>query len=195
MNVLFIPIIFAKESEELGIDLIDDFSEIRRVVLEIQVVGLDDQHASLVMVVDKIFVLVVEVLEVIDLHRLLIIPTSFLDLGDQRRHRFTEVDHEVRHLHLRFHEVEEFHEGLKIPWGEVSALVIIADEDIDALEDRAVLYDRMRGLLDSDHVLVALLEEIGLEAESPALDIAVVILEIRIKTDGLKARFPAVIAR
>ena len=72
---------------------------------------------------------------------------------------------------------------------------LCADENIDTLKNRAVLDDGMHRLLHSQHILETLLEEISLQAKRPTLDIRVIVLEIRIETDALEARFPAIITR
>ena len=144
---------------------------------------------------DKIFVLVIQILEIIDLHGLLIIPAAFLDLCNQCRHGLTKIDHHIGHLHLRFHQVKQFHEGLIVPLTEVTSLVVIAHEDVYTLKNRAVLHNRMGGFLNGQHIFEALFEEIGLQAECPSINISVVVFEIRIKAHAFKARLPSVVLR
>ena len=186
---------FAEEAEKLGVHLVDDLAEIGGVVLKIHSVGLNDEHAAFVPAEDEILVFLIEVGQVVNLHRLLVLSSAALYLRHESGHGLTEVDHHIRHFHLPFHQVEELHESLVVPFGEVSPLVVVTDEDIDALEDRAVLDDGVRGALHRQHILEPLFEEIGLQTERPAVDIAVVILQVRIEAHGFKPRLPSVIPR
>ena len=191
----FVPIVLREQSEQFGINTVDDTSEVGGVVLKVHTIGFDDQYASLILVEDKIFVFVIKVAEVVDLHGLFVFSSALLDLRDKARHRLAKINHHVGHFHLRLHEFEEFHEGSKIAVGEVTSFVIVAYEDINALENTAVLNDSVCRLLNGEHILEALLEEIGLQTESPTLDIAVIIFEIRIEADTFESWFPAVVAR
>ena len=192
---MIVPVIFAEESEELRIDLVDDGSEVVGFVFKVHTVRLDDKDASAVLAEDEVLVFVIEPLQVVNLHRLLIVPSAFLYLCDEGGYGLAQVNHHVRHLHLPFHQFEELHEGLVVAFGEVSALIVVAYEDIDTLKDRAVLHDGMGSALHCHHVLEAFLEEIRLQAERPAVDVVVIILQIRVETHALKARFPPVILR
>ena len=118
-----------------------------------------------------------------------------LDLCDECGHGLAQINHHIGHFHLGFHQVKEFHEGLIVSFAEVAPFVVVPDEDIDSFEDRAVLHDRMSGLLDADHVLEPLLEEIGLQTERPALDIRIIVLQVRIEAHGFKPRLPSVVLR
>ena len=144
---------------------------------------------------NKIFVLVIQIFEIVNLHGLLIIPAAFLDLCNQCRHGLTKIDHHIGHLHLRFHQVKQFHEGLIVPLTEVTSLVVIAHEDVYTLKDRAVLHNRMGGFLNGQHIFEALFEEIGFQTKRPAVDITIVIFQIRIEAHAFKARLPSVVLR
>ena len=74
----FLP--FRKEAEELGIYLIYDFTKLLGIVLEIEIINFYDKHLTLILIHDKIFVKIVDTLQIIQRHLLLIITTTLLDI-------------------------------------------------------------------------------------------------------------------
>ena len=131
----------AEESEELGIYTVDDLPEVFGLVLEVESVGVDSEHSSVVVLKDEVVVSEVEPFEIVELHLLFVVSASELYLSHQLGHRLTQIDHQVRFAHERHHQMEELHIGLIVVVGEVALLIVVLDEHIDALEDRAVLND------------------------------------------------------
>ena len=195
LNHSLFPVFFGEEAEELRVNLVDDSAEVLGVLLKIHLVALDDQHPTLVLMEDEVLVTLVEVFQVIELHALLVVATTLLNLRDERRHGFAEVDHQVRELHHPLHVLEQLHVRLIVAVAEVAAAVVVRYEHVHALEDTPVLNDGVRRGVDHHHVLEALLEEVCLQAERPAFDVGVVVLQVRVEAHALEARFPAVVLR
>jgi hypothetical protein len=51
----------------------------------------------------------------------------------------------------------------------------------------------MRGFLNGYHILETLFEKIRLQTECPSVDIAVVVLQIRVEAHGLKPWLPPIV--
>ena len=104
-----------------------------------------------------------------------------------------QVDHEVGHTHHGHHLFEELHIGLVVTLREVAHGSVVLHEDVDALVDGTVLYDGVVGLCNGQQVAEAFLEEVDLQVERPAVDVAVVVFQIRVMLYGLEAWLPAVV--
>ena len=104
-----------------------------------------------------------------------------------------QVDHQVRSLHHRHHQVEKSHVSLEIPLRKIPLFIVVGDEYIDALEDCPVLDYHIIRLGYLHEVLETLLEEIYLKVERPSLDILVVILQVWVICDSLVFRGPSII--
>ncbi len=127
----------------MGINLVDDGTEMFGVILEIHLVRINSQYAPFVLMINKILVSFVQIAEIINLHPLLILASTLLDLGNERRYGFAQVDHKIGQAHELFHVPKELHIGLIITFGEVAAFVVIRYEDVNALKDTAILNDSM----------------------------------------------------
>ena len=181
-----------EEAEEFCIDFVDDFAEVLWVVLEVHSVGFDDEHAAFVAIEDKILVALVEALEVLQLHGLFVLASPTLDLSYQLGYGLAEIDEQVGVFGDANHEFEELHIGLEVGLGEVALPVVVLGEDIDALEDGAVLNDGVVGFGHVEHIAEALFEEEHLHGEGPAFDVAVVVLHVGVFDHGLKSFLPAI---
>ena len=133
-------LLFWEESEELGVDLVDDLLEVLRTVFELDAVHIKDEQVVLV-VLDPVFVALVQTGDIVDSDALLILASSLLDLADEVRDRASEVDEKVRRVHKRHHEVEEVRVVLEIPCAHEAHSMKVRREDACVLVDRAVLDD------------------------------------------------------
>ena len=71
-----------EESVEFCVDHIGDFLEVLRVAFKLCGVSVDDDEVALV-VLDPLFVAVVESLQVVDAYGLLVVASAFGDLCDE----------------------------------------------------------------------------------------------------------------
>ena len=127
--------------------------------------------------------------------RLAELSPELLDLIDKSRDGAFEIDHQVRKFHERHHQAEKVHVGLVVAVREVPHRVIVRDENIDALENRAVLDNYIVGFADFEYVFEAFLKEVGFEVERPAGDVAVVVRKVGIVGHGFESGRPAVMLR
>ena len=183
-----------EEAEEVGIDAVDDSREVRLPVQEIDFIDLYGNHLPFVMLIDEVVVELIEVLQVVELHLLLILPAPFLDILHEMRDRRPQIDHQVGHLDSRHHRLEELHVAFEVAVVEVAHPMVVDREDIDALEDAAILDDRFLRMGDLEQVLEALLEEIHLQRERPPRDILVVVVEIGVMLHGLELWNPSIVS-
>jgi len=174
------------------VDLVDDGGKVLFAMEEVHVVDLDDERLALVVVHDEVLVAAVQTLEIVDLNLLFVVASTLLDVTNEVRDAGSEVDHQVGHLDHVHHLLEELHVGLEVTIREVALFAVVGHEDIDALEDAAVLNDGVVGLVDVEDILEPLLEEVDLKRKRPSLDVVVVVLKIRIVADRLEPRFPAI---
>ena len=105
----------------------------------------------------------------------------------------SEIDEQVGLVYDHHHRLEQSHVGVEVPVAHVAHIVVVGGEDIDSLEDGAVLDDGFLGLLDGEDVSEAFLEEEHLEVERPSLHVLIVIGEVGVVDDALHAWFPTVV--
>ncbi len=182
-----------EQPKELCVDFIGYELEVGGVMLEVEFIGVDDEYFSFVFIEYEIVVPLIESCQVVELHGLFVIASSFLNLCYECGYRFAQVYHEVGIWSERHHKVEEFHIGVVISVGEVSHVVVVLDEDIYSLEDRAVLYDCFVCFSDLEYIFEAFLKEIGFETKGPSWNVVVVVFEIGIEAYGFKLGFPSVV--
>lgn len=132
--------LLGEESEEGGVDAVDDGGEVCGLVLEVEVVDVDGEHSAPVFLVDEFLVELVQSLEVVDGYGLLVVPSPLLDVLYEVWHRRAQVDHQVGVAHDFCHLLEEFHVGVEVPVAEVSHGAVVGGEDIHSLIDASVLY-------------------------------------------------------
>ena len=185
-------LLIGEQSEEVGIDALYDSGEIGLTVEEIDFVDIHCEHFSLVLLVDEVLVEQVEVLQVIELHELLIVPAPPLDVLHEMRDRGPKVYHEVGHLDNSHHRLEELHVAVEVAVVESAHGMVVGGKDIHPLEDAAVLDDGDIRLCDVEEVAEALLEEENLKGERPSRDVFVVVVEIGVVVDGFKFRNPSI---
>ena len=82
-------------------------------MLEIKIVSLDYEDLALV-VRNPLLVSVVKIAEVFDADALFVIPSTFLDLGNQGRDRRLEIDEQIRLMDHGHHQVEKLHIGVEV---------------------------------------------------------------------------------
>lgn len=167
---------FLEESVELCVDTVDDRGEVLWVMFEVDIISLDSEYGTFIFIIDKVFVVIVESFEVVDLYGLFVLSSSFLNLCDECRYRFSKVYHEVRDFGDGCHELEEFHVSLEVSVGEVSLLVVIESEDMNAFEYGSVLNDSVFCFIDIECVFESLFEEEHFECECPSFDVGIVVL-------------------
>ena len=185
---------FSKETEEMGVDELDNLCEVGLSVEEIEIIDIYGEHLSLVVVVDEIVVELIEVFQVVELNLLLVVPTPLLDIGHQVWDGGLEINHQVGHLDGGHHRIEEIHIAFEVAVVEIAHGMVVGGEDIHAFEDAAVLDDALVRLSYFKYVLETLFKEIHFKRERPSGDVLVIVVEIRVVIDGLKLRFPSVVS-
>ena len=83
-------------------------------MLEVSLVLFNDQHTSFIPIKYKVLVTGVQVLQIVQLHGLLIVAATLLDVGDEMGHGGPQVDHQVRQAHHLQHLLKELHTGVII---------------------------------------------------------------------------------
>lgn len=73
-------LLLREESEELRVYSVDDFAKLPGVVFEVEVIHLYDQHLTLVLLVYKLIVQVVDALQIVDGHLLLVVSSPLLNV-------------------------------------------------------------------------------------------------------------------
>lgn len=182
-----------EEPEEIGVDAVDDASQVGLAVEEVEVVNFHGEHLSRIVVIDELIVEPVEILQIFQLYLLFVVAPPFLNVLHQMRDGRPQVNHQVGHSHHGHHRLKQFHIALEVAVVEIAHLVVVDGEDIDTLKDASVLYDRLFRPCDVEQVFEALLEEIDLEGKRPSRDVFVVVLKIRIVVDGLELRRPTIV--
>ena len=177
----------------MGIDAVHDATELLGVVLEVGLVLFNDQHASFIPIKYKVLVTGVQVLQIVQLHGLLIVAATLLDVGDEMGHGSPQVNHQVRQTHDLHHLLEEFHIGIEVTLAKVAHRFVRGSEHIHALENRTVLDDCMVGLVDVKQILEPFLQEIHFHRERPSRNILVIVLQIRVIVHRLESGFPSVV--
>ena len=137
-------------------------------------------------------VAVVQAAEVVDADALLVVATAFGNLRYEVGDGAAYVDEQVGQPDERHHQVEEVAVVLEVAVAHVSLCVEVRGEDACVLKDGAVLDDGVLALRYFDDVAEALVEEIDLQVEAPAVHVLIEVVEIRICLHGLEARRPAV---
>ena len=186
--------LFGEKAKQCSVNLVDDAGKVVGGVLEVERVGIDNEHTPAILVEDEVLVAVVQVGQVVDGDGLLVVAAAFLDVLHEVRHRGTEINHQVGMANDVEHRLEQLHIGFEITVVEVAHGMVIGREHIDTLEDGAVLNDGMVGLGDVEQVTEALLQEVHLQCERPTRDVGIVILEVGIVVHSLEAWLPAVVA-
>ena len=159
--------------------------------MEVERIHVYGEHPPPVLVEDEVLVSAVEVAQVVQRHRLLVVASAFLDVLHEMWHRSAQINHQVwQACHAR-HQFEEFHICLEITVGQVSHVFVVGREHINALEYGAVLDYCLLRLCDSEQVAEPLLEEEHLQCEAPSGDVLIVVLQIRIIGHRLEMRLPA----
>lgn len=119
----------------------------------------------MLVVLDPVFISLVETCDVVDADALLILAATLLDLAHEVRDRALEVDQEVRRVHQGHHQVEEVRIVLEVSCAHEAHAVEVRREDARVLIDRTVLDDHLVKLRDVDDILEALVEEVYLKIE------------------------------
>ena len=83
-----------EKAEKFGVYLVANFAEILRVALELQTVDVKDEQAALV-VLDPVFVSLVETGDVVDADALLVLASPLLNLADEVRNRRAQINQNI----------------------------------------------------------------------------------------------------
>ena len=143
--------------------------------------------------VDEVIVPLVEVLQIFQLDALLVLTATLLDVPYQMGDRGTQVDHQLWRTDNGHHLVEELHEGFVVAVGEVAHGLVVLHKDVDAFVDGAVLDDGVVGFGNVYQVTKTLLQEVYFQIEGPTVDVAIIVFEIGVVVDSLKACLPPVV--
>ena len=108
-------------------------------------------------------------------------------------HRSTQINHQVGYFHHRHHLLKQFHVSLVVALAQVTHIAVILHKHIHTLVDGTVLNNSVISLSNRNQIAEAFLQEIHLHIKRPTVNIAVVILEIRVMLYGLEPRFPAIV--
>ena len=160
-------------------------------MLEIKIVGIDDQDLVAVRG-NPLLIETVQTGKILYADGLLVRTATLLDLADKMRDTALQIDKQVRRLRHRSHGVENLHIGCEIPVRQVPHLVIVSYKDIYALKNSPVLNDDGVTVGNGPEILKPAYQEIHLQIETPALDILIIILEIRILSYRLETRNPTI---
>ena len=184
---------FLEEAKEEFVNTVDDSRQVGFPVQEIKIIDLHGEHLARVVLIDELIVEPIEILQVVQLHLLLVVASSFLDVFHQMRDGGLQIYHEVGHAHDSHHRFKQFHIAIEITVIKVAHRMIVDGEDIDSLKNAPVLDDGFFRVGDVKQVPETLLKEINLQRERPSGDVLVIVLEIRIVFDRLKLGRPAIV--
>ena len=160
-----LKVLSTKQPKQLRVYLIHNLAKIIHITLKIHSITLYHQHPTFILFKDKLLIPFIQIPQVVYLHGLLILSTSFLYLSDQRWHTLAQINHQIRQLHHPFHMLKELHICLIITLAQVATLVIIGHEHVHTLKDTSVLHDRVLHLFYAKHIFESLFQEIRLHAE------------------------------
>ena len=161
-------------------------------MFKVKRVFIDHHDAAFVVIEDKVIVASIQVLKIFQLDGLFVATSTFLDIADKMWHRGAEVNHEVGQMNHLEHLAEQFHIGLVVAVTEITEIVVVLHKDVDALEDGTVLNNSVTGLLNGDEIAKALFQKIHFEVERPPLDVIIVVLQLGVIVDRLKACLPPI---
>ena len=153
-----------EESEEFSIDMVGNPTKILGIIAKLTCIAINDEQFALI-ILDPRFVLVIQSLEIVNLHSLLISASAFLDLRHERRNRSAHIDKEVGHLNKRHPEIEEVAVVIEIAVGHLALLMKVRRENTCVLVDSAVLDNPLVLPINLDYVLESFVEEIDLQIE------------------------------
>ena len=182
---------FREEAVELGIYLFRDALEVGNAGLELQRIAIDNEQLPGI-VLNPCLVALVQTREVVDADALLVLSATLGDLGNEVRDGTAYVDEQVGQTDERHHQVEEVAVVLEVAVAHVALGVEVRGEDAGVLEDSTVLDDGVATLGYLDHVAEALVKEIDLEVEAPAVHVLIEVLQVGVHVNWLEARRPAV---
>ena len=126
----------------MGVDAVDDTRQVGLFVEEIEFIDLHSKHLAWIVLIDEFIIELIEILQIFQLHLLLIVTSSFLNVLYQMWDGGPQVNHQVRNTHYRHHRFEKLHISLEITVVEVTPPVVVGCEDIHPLKDAPVLNDR-----------------------------------------------------
>ena len=153
-----------EKSEQPGVYLVADLTEVLLAVLETAGIHVDDEQFSLVLG-NPLLVAVVEALEVVDADAVLVLAAALLDLLHEVRNRRAQVDQQVGIAHHLLHQLEEGGVVVEVAGVHQSHVVQVRREYHRVLVDGAVLDDVLPRVLELHDVLEPLVEEVHLEVE------------------------------
>ena len=137
---LLLNSLFSKQAEEFGIYQVSNLSEIFRILSELQIITIDDDEATFI-ILDPILITLVQALEVIDADALLEIAATLLDMLHERRNAALDIYHQVREFHQTDHQIEEIGIVFEIPVAHHTDIMKIRRKDTRILKDGSILYD------------------------------------------------------
>ena len=153
-----------EDTKQVGVNLVAHELEVLRLVAKLHLITVDDHQIALV-VGNPVLIALVQALQVVQTHRLLILAAAFLDLLHQVGDRRADVDHQVGHLDQRHHQLKQVLVVVEVAVAHVALTMQVGGKDARVLIDGAVLDDVDVALRDLDHLLEALVQEVDLQIE------------------------------
>ena len=97
-------------------------------------------------------------------------------------------------MHHFHHYVVGVHVRVVVPFRQISLGIVVGHENVHAFEQGAVLDNDVLGFGYFQYIVQALLQEVHFQGERPALDVFVIIGQIRVVGNGLELGGPAIMA-
>ena len=186
-----IKLFVREEAVELGIDLLGDALEVCDAGLELQIVAIDDDEFPRITLY-PFLVTIVQTAEVVDADALFVVAATLGNLCAEVGDGAADVYHQVGQSDERQHEIEELAVVVEVAVAHVALGMEVRSKDACVLEDGAVLDDGVLTLGDLHDVAKALVEEIDLEVEAPAVHVLIEVVKIWVCFYWLETRRPAV---
>lgn len=142
-----------------------------------------------------LFIMGVEVLEVLQFDVVFKIPVALLNLLHKLRNIGLQVDEQIGRLDEIDHRMEEIQVALVVAIIDKATGVEVGSENVGILIDGPVLDDGLVALPDLPHLVETAVEEEDLEVKRPALHVIVEIAQVGIIVDRLIQRHPTVVLR
>ena len=133
------PLLHREEAVEFGIYHIRHLLEVLRIIAKLTMVAIDDDELALVFL-NPCLIASAEALKIVQTHSLLVLTSTLLNLRYQRGDAGADVDHEVRQLHQRHHQVEEILVVVEVAVTHHALSMQIGGEDTGILEDGTFLF-------------------------------------------------------
>jgi dihydroorotase len=142
---------------------------------------------------DPFLIVAIEVFEVFDANRTLVLPSSPGYLLNELRNPCPQVNQKIRGLDHAAHGLKQVKIGVVIALIQVLSLFEVLGEDKGVLVDSPVLDDGMGTAANFKDLIEAAIEEVDLERESPFGHVVVKILQVGIVVHRFQMWLPVVV--